>query len=719
MRMTNVIGPDVSFYQDDPVTPAGIHFEKMRAAAEFVIIRAGQNQWPDPDFKLNWKESKNAGLKRGCYWFYDSRAHPKRQAEIWYSLLEGDMGELPLFADFEEKFGGEFAGWGKWTIFLERIKQLTGGREIGIYTGYYYWRDHAPNPITQVKNLEYFHQYPLWIAHYQTPKPKVPKPWLADEWTFWQFTETGSGAQYGVESNAIDLNYFNGTQEVFQARFPSDPTNFPPIPLPQAGPGTTHQVIPSVLRVREGPGTSYKIIGRLKRDDLVEEITANTDRSWIKIKCVDGLIGWASNDYLLVEEVKPPAKPPPPPPPTGKKYRVYLPLKLHEGPGNAYPTLAMLQSGDIVEELGATKDEAWLQVKSASGQIGWVRRDDLFSDHLPIPPQPTPPPPPVVDWYQVKATALTARDAPSPAGKTIGYFSSDDILQALDFSADGTWVKLQRIDGLQAWAHGKYLKLLGDVQPRTLRQKIFTGITYFRKIYDTPRSILAHVLTIDLRAARYNFLVTPSEASNEMICTKTVSAFLEEYGMDIAINGDGFSYIDPPPANQPCSKGEPVFTNGLAASRGSIYSQRGGPTVYINRNNNISFKKPIGNIYNAVSGDRMILEKGKLAANLAVNTPNPRTAIGVSGDSRTLILAVVDGKQPGLSEGITYSELADLLSSFGGYTGISMDGGGSSTLAIRGVDGKARVINSPIDANIPGKERAVANHLGIALRRPS
>jgi hypothetical protein len=390
-----------------------------------------------------------------------------------------------------------------------------------------------------------------------------------------------------------------------------------------------------------------------------------------------------------------------------------------EGPGNAYPTLIMLESGEIVEELSGTNDEAWLQVKSTSGQAGWVRRDDLFSDHLPIPPQPIPIPPPVVDWYQVTATALTARDAPSVTGKTIGYFNSEDMLQALDLSDDGTWVKLQRIDGLQAWAHGKYLKLLGDVQPRTLKQKIFTGITYFRKIYDTPRSISAHIVTIDLRAAQYNFLITPSEAPNGMICTQTVSAFLEEQAMDIAINGDGFSYIEPPPANQACSKGEPVFPNGMAASRGNIYSQRGGPTLYINRNNDISFKKPIGTIYNALSGDRMILEKGKIAATLAVNIPNPRTAIGLSGNGRTLILCVVDGGQPGLSEGITYPELADLLSSFGAYTGICMDGGGSSTLVIRGVDGSARVINSPIDANIPGKQRAVANHLGIVLRKRS
>lgn len=51
--MANIIGTDVSFYQDDPQTPQGINFPKMRQAAEFVIVRAGQNLWVDPDFKLN------------------------------------------------------------------------------------------------------------------------------------------------------------------------------------------------------------------------------------------------------------------------------------------------------------------------------------------------------------------------------------------------------------------------------------------------------------------------------------------------------------------------------------------------------------------------------------------------------------------------------------------------------------------------------------------
>ena len=72
--MVNVIGPDVSFYEDDPETPQGIDYVKMRASAGYVIIRTGQNIWVDSDFKLNWREAKLAGIPRGAYWFYDSRS---------------------------------------------------------------------------------------------------------------------------------------------------------------------------------------------------------------------------------------------------------------------------------------------------------------------------------------------------------------------------------------------------------------------------------------------------------------------------------------------------------------------------------------------------------------------------------------------------------------------------------------------------------------------
>src|SRR5690349_19163831 len=55
-----VIGPDISFYEDDPETPQGIDFIKLRAISGYVIVRAGQNLWVDTDFKANWKEAKKA-----------------------------------------------------------------------------------------------------------------------------------------------------------------------------------------------------------------------------------------------------------------------------------------------------------------------------------------------------------------------------------------------------------------------------------------------------------------------------------------------------------------------------------------------------------------------------------------------------------------------------------------------------------------------------------
>ena len=79
---------------------------------------------------------------------------------------------------------------------------------------------------------------------------------------------------------------------------------------------------------------------------------------------------------------------------------------------------------------------------------------------------------------------------------------------------------------------------------------------------------------------------------------------------------------------------------------------------------------------------------------------------------------VVDGRQTDYSEGVTFPELADLLISYGVYTGVNMDGGGSSAMVIKGiVDGKARLLNSSIDQNIKGKEREVANHLGLYIRK--
>lgn len=218
--------PDVSMYQDDNSTPLGIDFAVMRQQTSAVIIRTGQNLWIDPDFRTNWKTAKEAGLHRGSYWFYDSRADPKKQAELWVSALAGDLGELPLWCDFEDTYGGAFGGWKHWFDFIEQLKQLVPGKAIGIYTGYYYWLENTITKGIPKASLNYFKQYPLWIAAYNNFAPTVPTPW--DDWTFWQFTDNGDGSLYGVESKNIDLNYFNGDEAEFYQFFRLSET----VPLP-------------------------------------------------------------------------------------------------------------------------------------------------------------------------------------------------------------------------------------------------------------------------------------------------------------------------------------------------------------------------------------------------------------------------------------------------------------------------------------------------------
>ena len=201
--------PDISFYQygwNGATIDRYVDFEKMREQTPAVIIRAGQNLWKDRAFDVSWKGAKEAGLLRGSYWFYDSRADPKKQADLWFDILNGDFGELHLWCDFEDRYGGQWHGWRHWYDFMERVQSLMPLKEIGIYTGYYYWKENTSPPLCTVSQREYFNQYPLWIANYNPiDNPPVPEPF--DNWLMWQYTDNGNGSQYGVASGNIDLNY--------------------------------------------------------------------------------------------------------------------------------------------------------------------------------------------------------------------------------------------------------------------------------------------------------------------------------------------------------------------------------------------------------------------------------------------------------------------------------------------------------------------------------
>ena len=261
----------------------------------------------------------------------------------------------------------------------------------------------------------------------------------------------------------------------------------------------------------------------------------------------------------------------------------------------------------------------------------------------------------------------------------------------------------------------------GRPAPVPADRELFAGVTYQRIVHYFPHALIAHVIVIDRKAGEIKFLVTPPE--DGILKARTTSEFLTDFGVQIAINGDGFyPWWSRSPVDYYPHSGDTVTPNGFAASGGTVYADglqdpRAEPTMYISRRNEFSFNQQPGKVHHALSGDRMLIQGGEIVAELDDTVLHPRTAIGVNRNGRYVYLVVVDGRQPFYSDGATFQELAELLRDIGAHYALALDGGGSSTLAVMGDDGKAVILNSPIDNYIPGRERPVANHFGVYVEQ--
>ena len=100
-----------------------------------------------------------------------------------------------------------------------------------------------------------------------------------------------------------------------------------------------------------------------------------------------------------------------------------------------------------------------------------------------------------------------------------------------------------------------------------------------------------------------------------------------------------------------------------------------------------------------VAGESATVE-GTLSRNAEAR--HPRTAVGFSRDSSTLLVLTVDGRSEN-SGGMTLIELANVMRELGAWQAMNFDGGGSTTMVI---DGK--VVNHPSDKE---GERTVGNAL--------
>ncbi len=117
----------------------------------------------------------------------------------------------------------------------------------------------------------------------------------------------------------------------------------------------------------------------------------------------------------------------------------------------------------------------------------------------------------------------------------------------------------------------------------------------------------------------------------------------------------------------------------------------------------------------AIGGGSRILTNGKVTnSNISDSGRHPRTGIGVNKDNSEIILVTVDGRSSN-SIGMTQKTFAYLMSKLGAYNALNLDGGGSTTMAVKKPNTeKAVLTNRPSD----GGQRKVVNSVGVFNRAP-
>jgi hypothetical protein len=260
----------------------------------------------------------------------------------------------------------------------------------------------------------------------------------------------------------------------------------------------------------------------------------------------------------------------------------------------------------------------------------------------------------------------------------------------------------------------------------------FAGVTHIARTESSPRPVKLHIVIIDLKTPGIRFLLTPHRGP-EHTTKQTTLEYLTEQKAQVAINAHFFEPWPPP-------KPDPGTARliGLAASNGDVYApfdpnppkqyaiRPNAPALNVDANNRATIvhrsqNDPRGyaiaesvKLYNTVAGNEQILAEGTVTAGTGKwdTTPNPLMVIGLAPGDK-LILFTVDGRQPGVSEGLTTGEAAVLLHQDYQVTdAINLDGGGSTTLCL--ADPQPRVVNVPVgDHDNPGTLRPVGSSLAI------
>jgi len=228
-----------------------------------VAIRATVGDYyTDPRFADNWAGAVAAGFRVTAYHVVTPERDPGHQiarfmATVGAARVPNMIDTAGWVLDCELTRGQSPAAIAD---VIEQIALHMPGNQIpAIYTRASWWDVNIPRS-------DAWRRYPLWVAHYDVAIPRIPADW--DAWTLWQYSADGNGrgAEFGAQSDSIDLSYY---------------VDAPVVPPPEPAPGIVLHVSVRRLNLRDWHSTHAPKIGVLSRGDALTVTDVYVERSGV------------------------------------------------------------------------------------------------------------------------------------------------------------------------------------------------------------------------------------------------------------------------------------------------------------------------------------------------------------------------------------------------------------------------------------------------------
>lgn len=270
--------------------------------------------------------------------------------------------------------------------------------------------------------------------------------------------------------------------------------------------------------------------------------------------------------------------------------------------------------------------------------------------------------------------------------------------------AEGPEASAQRISS--------HISLDASLMTRLVSDSTFTvspGVqeTHLHYLNRAGKPEVVYILRARLRQGRLS-LEAATPFARDTFCRQTLMRSIHwedttSHRVIGGVNADFFDLDNGVPILMEMTHGK-VLKQASSRGRGFVGVLKNGRVII---GDSALYARREKSLREALGGAQLLVEKGRVVPQLKNSfslTRHPRTAAGIV-NHRTVLLVVVDGRQPAYSNGIPLDELARLMKLLGAKTAINLDGGGSSTLVSRDASGKWVNRNRPSGK----RERAVAN----------